>query len=249
MEKNNQNFEKLFRTPKPIIGMIHLKGLLDTEIIGRAINEVDTLIANGVDAVMVENYFGNEDNVEEVLRYLRSYRKNIIYGVNVLGDYFKSYELADTYGASFIQIDSVAGHLAGYDDLVFGKNIKSLRSTSDTFLLGGVRFKYQPYLSKRTLEEDLKIGMDRCDAIVVTGAGTGKDTELSKLKEFRSIIGTFPLVVGAGLTSLNCAEKLSVADAGIVGSYLKDNYHDNGEVSPIHTREFMDQVKTIRMNK
>ena len=51
-------------------------------------------------------------------------------------------------------------------------------------LLGGVRFKYQPVHSGRTLEEDLRIGMERCDAIVCTGEGTGIPTPLGKVEEF-----------------------------------------------------------------
>ncbi len=35
-------------------------------------------------------------------------------------------------------------------------------------LIGGVRFKYQPMLSEKSVEEDLKIAQQRCDAIAVT---------------------------------------------------------------------------------
>lgn len=34
-----------------------------------------------------------------------------IYGLNFLGIFYRSPELAEKYGASFIQIDSVCGHL------------------------------------------------------------------------------------------------------------------------------------------
>jgi len=243
---NNKKIKELFGTTKPIIGMIHLKGNSGKDIFRRAIREIALLEENGIDGVMIENYFGDEYNVEEVLEYLHTIRENLVYGVNILNDYYKSYELADKYGASFIQIDSVAGHLPHYEDKAFGKSLELLQETSNTILLGGVRFKYQPYLSNRSLEEDLKIGMNRCDAIVVTGAGTGKDTSLEKINEFRNIIGDFPLIVGAGLTTDNCISKLSIADGGIVGSYLKDNHRDNGEVSEVYTAEFMGRVKTLR---
>lgn len=239
-------FERVFGTTKPIIGMIHLKGTNDRDIIRRAVSEIDTLNKNGVDGIMIENYFGDAYNVEEVLDYLHKIRSELVYGVNILNDYYKSYELADKYGASFIQVDSVAGHLYKYDDMIFDKSINFLRDTSNTILFGGVRFKYQPYLSQRSLAEDLKIGMERCDAIVVTGEGTGIQTDLNKIKEFRNIIGNFTLIVGAGLTSDNCVPQLSIADGGIVGSYIKDNHHDNGEISETYTKEFMDKVKTLR---
>jgi predicted TIM-barrel enzyme len=113
-------------------------------------------------------------------------------------------------------------------------------------LLGGVRFKYQPVLSPRSVEEDLQVGMERCDAIVVTGKGTGLPTELDKIKYFREIINDFPLIVGAGLNLDNCIEQLSIADGGIVGSYLKEGHIDSGYVSPIYVNVFAEKVKSLR---
>lgn len=246
MKKDTNNFLSLFKSSKPIIGMIHLKGDEDMEILTRAIREIDIYTKNGIDAVLIENYFGEIKNVEYVLEYIANYRKNVIYGVNILGDYKRAFALADTYHAKFIQIDSVAGHLRNYNDKIFENNIKLLRSNSNAFLIGGVRFKYQPYLSGKSLEEDLEIGIERCDAIVVTGEGTGKVTDLEKIKNFRKIIGQFPLVVGAGLTTQNCTNQLSIADAGIVGSYLKENHVDYGEVSSENTENFMNKVKILR---
>ncbi|MDD2203055.1 MAG: BtpA/SgcQ family protein [Bacilli bacterium] len=247
MNIKKKNLDRLFGTQKPIIGMVHLKGETDKEIFRTALREIDILINNGIDAVMIENYFGEPHNVEDVLEYLYDYRDKLIYGVNILGDHYKAYDLADKYGASFIQIDSIAGHLNRSDDHDFEEEINRLRKYSNTYLFGGVRFKYQPYLSKRTLQQDLIIGMRRCESIVVTGDATGHETSLAKIKEFREVIGEFPLIVGAGLTVDNCAEQLKIADAGIVGSYLKDNHKDYGDVSEQNTREFMDKVKTLRM--
>ena len=44
---------------KPIIAMLHLKGNSDEEIIERMIKETEIYYRNGIDAVLVENYFGN----------------------------------------------------------------------------------------------------------------------------------------------------------------------------------------------
>ena len=107
-------------------------------------------------------------------RHFPGKKVDFIYGVNALHNDALGFELAKKYGASFIQLDSVAGHLTPEDDAVFGESIAKWRAGYDGFVIGGVRFKYQPYLSGRTLEEDLHIGMSRCDAIAVTGEGTGK---------------------------------------------------------------------------
>lgn len=247
MNNENRSFLDLFKTVKPVLAMIHLKGDSKEEKLEIAKKEIDQLIENGIDGVIIENYFGSPDDVEEVLKYIYNERRNIIYGTNVLDDDKKAFELAVKYDAKFIQIDSVAGHLNIEEDEKFHEFINQMRAKTNAFVLGGVRFKYQPYLSGRSLEEDIKIGMSRCDGIVVTGTGTGMETDLEKIKEFRTIMGNdFPLVVGAGLTAENCSTQLAIADAAIVGSYLKDNFKDVGNVSVKHVKHFMDALQKLR---
>jgi btpA family protein len=240
------NFLDVFKNKKPIFAMIHLKGDTETEIFERAKREIEIYYENGVDAVIVENYFGNYYDMERVLEYLQNSNLDLIYGVNCLNVDAMGFELARRYGATFVQLDSVAGHLKVRDDPGFDEFIKMNRQSYDGYVLGGVRFKYQPYLSGRTLEEDLKIGMTRCDAIVVTQDATGQETSMEKINEFRSIIGDFPLVIGAGLTAENCKEQFSVGDAAIVGSYFKDTYKDTGDVDANHVKTLIDTLNDIR---
>jgi uncharacterized protein len=242
-------FYDLFKTCKPVLAMIHLKGDSQEEKLKIAKKEIDLLIENEIDAVIIENYFGSAEDVEEVLKYIYQERKNIIYGVNVLDDDQKAFELAIKYDAKFIQIDSVAGHLTVEEDNKFHEFISQMRTKTNALLFGGVRFKYQPYLSGRSLEEDLTIAMSRCDGIVVTGAGTGIETDLEKICEFRALIGNhFPLIVGAGITAENYNSQLSIADGAIVGSYFKDNYKDTGDVCVDHVKHFMKEVSKLRGN-
>ena len=49
------------------------------------------------------------------------------------------------------------------------------------------------------------------------------ETDLEKIKSFRSILGDFPLIVGAGVTAQTAKEQLSFSDGAIVGSYFKEN--------------------------
>lgn len=241
------DFLKIFKNKKPIFGMLHLKGENDTEVFERAKKEIDIYRENGIDAVIVENYYGNYYHMEKVLEYLNNSKfENLIYGVNCLNNDAMGFDLANRYNASFVQFDSVSGHLKQRDDYTYEAFINKYRKESKAFILGGVRFKYQPYLSGRSLEEDLKIGMTRCDAIVVTQDATGQETSMEKIKEFRKIIGDFPLVIGAGITAENCIEQLKVGDAAIVGSYFKDTYKDTGDVDGSHVKKLLDTLKEIR---
>lgn len=239
-----QAFIKCFGSQKAVLAMLHLKGSNDAEILDRAKREIELYHSQGVTAVIVENYFNQEEtkSAEMVLRYLQENRQDVMYGVNMLEHDQAGFEAAAEYGASFLQLDSVAGHLTPDEDILFGEQIAKWRTMTNALVLGGVRFKYQPYRSGRSLEEDLNIGMTRCDAIVVTGAGTGMETSMDKIIQFRQIIGDFPLVVGAGMTPENCAERLNIADGAIVGSYFKDTFADTGEVDVDHIRTFMNAV-------
>jgi uncharacterized protein len=236
-------FLELFDTAKPILGMLHLKGEESEERLQRAIVEADIYAECGVDGMIVEDYYGDENDVENALAYLSQERPDYILGVNVLDNFAKSYDLAVAYGAKFMQVDSVCGHLQPEDEKAYFEMIENYRKDKKISVIGGVRFKYQPYLSNRSLAEDLEIGIQHCNAIAVTGIGTGFDTDTEKISQFREIIGDFPLVVAAGMTVETIREKLSIGDAAIVGSTFKDTRKDTGDVSAAHVLHFMNEVR------
>lgn len=236
-------FKKVFGVEKPVLGVLHLKGDNDQDVLSRAKLELDAYLAGGIDGVIIENYFGNYYQMRQVLDYIVAERSEICFGVNCLNLDTMGFELAIEYEAKFIQLDSVAGHVKPRDDFSFEAFINMYREKTEALILGGVRFKYQPYLSERSLEEDLRIGMSRCDAIVVTQDSTGQETSIEKIMQFRNIVGDFPLIIGAGLTPQNCKEQLNIGDGAIVGSYLKDTYKDTGDVDPEHVSELMNIIK------
>ncbi|HBR03581.1 MAG TPA: membrane biogenesis protein [Ruminiclostridium sp.] len=239
-----ENFAKKLSANNLILAMLHLKGESREEKMEIGIRESHALYEGGVDAVVIENYYGSYDDMEMMLKYFVKHFGDYTYGVNALDNDQLGFALAREYGAHFLQLDSVAGHLELKDDGSFHEMIQMERERTDAFLFGGVRFKYQPYKSGRTLEEDLNIGMTRCDGIVVTGEATGDATPMSKLKEFRQICGNqFPLLVGSGSTPENIEKLLEVANGAIVGSYFKDTYKDSGDVDKAHVMEFMSLVK------
>lgn len=232
-------FNDLFGSRKPVMAMLHLKSDARMSMLERAQAEARCYLENGVEALLVENYFGSADDCETVLAWLQREYPHVIYGVNILGDFERAFELADKYNARFIQIDSVCGHLKPGSDAIYEQKLNALRRTSDAAVLGGVRFKYQPIRSGRTVEEDLAFGVRRCDAIVVTGAGTGMTTPIQKVIEFRQVLGDFPLIMGAGVTPDTLDETFRYCDGAIVGSYMKDGHRDVGDVNAGYVKEFM----------
>ena len=259
-----EGIQRTFGVQKPILAMLHLNGYTPDRVHDWAKREIEDLYNNGVDAVLVEDYFGTAEDVIWALDYLKSQYPDHVYGVNLLGDAERAFSLAAEYGASFLQMDSVCGHLRpgsgmrGHDrpsimrktcDGDFAERLAELRAEYPVFLLGGVRFKYQPVLSGRSIEEDLVLGMDRCDAVVVTGEGTGINTSITKIRRFRDTLGDFPLFVGAGMTAETCREQLSAADGAIVGSWFKKDGITEAPVDPERVKRFMEIVREVRYSE
>ncbi|WP_130505757.1 BtpA/SgcQ family protein [Microterricola gilva] len=241
------SWRALFSTPKPVLAMLHLGGEDQAERLSRARRETAVLVDGGVDAVIVENYFGDVDDVRRVLDALSNGAVPPVIGLNVLRDTERAFALADEFPVAFVQIDSVAGHLAPDDDAEYAERLAERRAASRALVFGGVRFKYQPVNSGRPEAEDLALGAQRSDAIVVTGDGTGVETALSKIERFREALGpSYPLIVGAGVTDENAAAQLLHADAAIVGSFFKDSYRDTGVVDADHVARFMTAVARVR---
>lgn len=241
-----KDFLGKFAKAKPIIGMIHLKGENDEDVFARAKKEIDIYIANGIDGIILETYFGDYHQLERIMDYVDKADLKVPYGVNCLNFDHMGFYLANKYHADFVQLDSVVGHVKPRDEATLAAFLQLEREASQAALIGGVRFKYQPLLSKRSLSEDLQIAVERCDGICVTGDETGKTTPIEKIKEFKEVIGDFPLIVAAGITKETLIEQMSIADAAIVGSYFKDTRKDTGDVCAAHVKEIMDLMEEYR---
>lgn len=234
-------FETLFGDRKPLIGMIHTGCMHGEDMLDTAKREIEIYLKYGV-YPLIENYFGTSADCEKVLVWLQEYHPMAVYGVNIHGDAEEAFLLARAYGAKFIQIDSVCGHLEPKEDRVYADKLSIIRQEIDVVLLGGVFFKYKPVRSGRSLREDLLLGMERCDAIVYTGEGTGISTPIKKIEGFKEVLNDFPILVGAGVTLDTVEETFRLADGAIVGSWFKDDHVDTDHVNEEYVKQ-MAQVK------
>lgn len=232
-----------FKT-KQILGMIHLSG---QNVLDRAKRELDIYQEEGLQGAIIENYHGSVSDVIGILMNInwKDY-SNLKLGINILpNDYKHALELAGTYAFDFIQLDHLAGKYVNTDPIDEEDLLMCKAINKNVKILGGVWPKYYQPIADSILEDDLKSAMFRGDAIVVTGTGTGKETPLDKIKNFRSIIGDFPLIVGAGLNTGNVQEQLRIADGAIVGSCFKPYNRTNEPVERQYVREFMDKVREL----
>ena len=228
---------------KPIYAMIHLSGQRD-RVIDRALKEIQILQEEGVEGIIVENYHGGTRDVINVLKEIKDIE--MVVGVNVLpNEYHESLMYGNLYNADFIQLDHVAGTYKRGGTLDV-ENYKLHRSKyPDIKVMGGVWPKYYEPIDGSDLITDVKSGMGVCDAIVVTGSGTGMVTPMDKINKFRDIVGDFPLIVGAGVDTSNVVEQLSVADGAIVGSSLKPYKRTQELINRDLVQEFMELKNSI----
>lgn len=240
------DFLALFANPKPVMGMIHLKGTDDKDVFRRAVDEINIYIQNGIDGIILENYFGTYRQLESIMEYADQQALPVPFGVNCLNSDVMGFELAMRHHARFVQLDSVVGHVNPRDEPTLEAFLNLFRERSQVPVIGGVRFKYQPVLSANTVEEDLAIAKRRCDAVTVTQDATGQETSMDKILQFRRSLGDFPLIVGAGVTKENIRRQFEVVDGAIVGSYFKDTRTDTGDLSGAHVKQLMDIVNEIR---
>lgn len=239
MEDNK--FKNLFRIEKPIIGMIHLAGETKKEKIKRALEELSIYEEEEINGAIIEDYHGDYEDVCETLKE-SSKKFKIIKGINILSDPYSSFKLICKFDAKFVQFDSVQNK-----DLNLNKYKLLRENYNEIIVLGGIRFKY----IKQTgcsLKENIEEGMLNCDAIVTTGEGTGIETPIEKLRDFRDILQNFPLIVGAGVNLDNLCEQLDVTDGAIIGSYFKPNNNTYLKVDRKKVRDLMDLVKQLRDN-
>ncbi len=246
MKRADTGFLSIFNESKPIMAMLHLKGETQHEIDERMKREVDLYVQGGVDAVIVEDYFGTYDDMRRALDYVSSQNLPIPFGINCLNVDAMGFELGMEFGAAFIQLDSVVGHVKPRDERSIAAFLAMYRKRYDGKVLGGVRFKYQPMLSENSVEEDLVIAKDRCDAVCVTQDATGQETSMEKIEQFRAALGDYPLIVGAGVTPENARKSFALTDGAIVGSFFKDTYKDDGDVCAEHIAALMSVVREIR---
>ncbi|MBI2105791.1 hypothetical protein HYT56_03060 [Candidatus Woesearchaeota archaeon] len=229
-------FHKLFPR-KPVIGMLHLRGRYP---IDQALQDLKIYEQEGLDGVIIENYDGTEQTLISVLSQIQSRDAKLKLGINFLGNFKRSFELAGDYNADFIQIDSV--QLQDIDLNVYDR-FRGLYL--NTVVLGGVGFKYTSNPGDN-LQEWLELAKSRVDAVVATGLGIGQETPIKKLEHYKTLLGDFPLIEGAGSTRDNVYEHLMVSDGVIVESYFNPDGNTELPVDEFKVRKYMPEANRAR---
>ncbi len=268
-----KSLSDLFAVEKPVIGMVHLwplpgapgySGYGMRTVIEHALRDADTLVAGGVDGLMVENmwdlpYFVGHDVKPEAMTAQAVAAAEVVknfpvpVGINVVHNGgVVCLSIAVAAGARFIRVCILTGsRLWDTGELDHGCAAELVRKRKELHaehiqIFADVDKKHSipfPGLDLHThIEWTEYYGGD---ALIVSGRMTGSAPDVAKVREARKY-ATRPILIGSGSTAENVGAFLEYADGIIVGSSLKVDGVPEKPVEAKRVRQFMDAVRRVR---
>src|SRR5512140_3308245 len=245
-ERPRPSVAELFRTQKPLIGVVHLKPLpgspgydgLFLDLLDAALSDARAIEAGGAAGMLVENYGDAPfypdvvppETVAAMTRLVTEIRKvvRIPVGVNVLrNDARAGVAVAAATGAGFVRVNVHIGVIVTDQGSLSGRAWESvrLRETlrSRTLLFADLRVKHGVPLVEFDLLAEVKdtVQRGRADALILTGQATGMPADLDQMRAIKKAFPNVSLLVGSGVDSASIQEVLEVADGCIVGTAIK----------------------------
>lgn len=230
-------------------------------MVERARRDLDALQNGGVDAVMFSNEFSlpyltkvEPVTIAAMARVIGELMTDIRipYGVDVLWDPCRSFDLAAAVDAKFVReiFTGVYASDFGIWNTSYGETIRHKHSVG----AGGVRalFNIVPeaakYLADRDIESIAKSTVfNNCpDALCVSGLTAGAPADTQVLKRVKRVVPDTVVFVNTGVTVDNVEEQLGVADGCVTGTFFKRDGQFYNEVDEERVRLFMEKVKKFR---
>lgn len=270
LKEKDVDLYQLFKTQRPIIGVVHLLPLPTSPrwggslkaIIDRAEQEAVALASGGIDGIIVENFFDAPFTKNQVdpaivsaMTIVVGRIQNLVtvpIGLNVLrNDARSAIAIASCTQAQFIRVNVLTGVMATDQGLIEGEAHQLLRYRRelgcDVKILADVLVKHARPLSSVNLTNAVQDTIERglADGVILSGWATGnppnpEDLELAS----RAAQGT-PVFVGSGASWDNIATLMQAADGVIVSSSLKRHGNRDQTIDPIRVSQF---VEAARLN-
>lgn len=256
----------MFKDFKPVIGMLHCPALPGspsysgnlTALKDFIYTDAESLVAGGVNALMLENYGDlpfTPDSVSEstvanlaaIAREIKS-RFKLPLGINVLrNDGLSAIAIAHAAGAQFVRVNILTGARLTDQGIISGKAHEILRfrkriGATSIKIFADIAVKYSSSLTNRTLKNEVEETLHRSGAegLIVSGEGTGKPVDIERLKEVKKIAQKTEVWVGSGTTFENILEIGPYADGFIIGSSFKPSLE-----SPIDSKRVRALVEKV----
>lgn len=237
-------YPRIIRKEKSIIARLSLRGDIPSQVRSRAKSEISAFYRNGVDAILVENHYGNVNDCRWALSYLQTNYPKKYYGINLTDDMEYAFDLAEVFNCRFVLVDPSCGHDTKREEYLFRRRLKKCRDRSRSYVMCGIRADYTPKIPERTVEHDLKLVAKLCDSLAITG---NPDTDFSTadiITSYRSTLEEFSIFSYAGITTENVAELLKVSQGVIVDGILKNGRDEAGEVNEEYIRDIVAMARS-----
>ncbi|MEO1261141.1 MAG: BtpA/SgcQ family protein [Bacteroidota bacterium] len=267
------NFKTIFHTPKPIVGMVHLRALPGTPkyenninaIIIKAVEEALVYQKAGVNGLLIENmhdvpYLKNEVGPEisslmTIIGYEIKNKTQLPCGVQVLSSANEAaLAIAHSAGLDFIRAEGfVFGHLAdeGYVDSCAGGLLRYRKKigAESVAIFTDIKKKH----SSHALTADVNIVETAkaaeyflSEGLIITGSSTGQTPDLDEIRLVKENVN-IPVLIGSGINLENIKNYWPVCDAMIVGSHFKKNNFWANELDAEKIFQFMMKVNELRL--
>lgn len=266
----NPKFTELFTNTKPVIGCIHLMALPGSPlyqgkmgpIYEKALQECELYHAHGVDGLIIENFgdkpFFPDALPSETIAALSAVGREIMLhtkipvGINALrNDAKAALSIATAITAQFIRVNVHMHAYVSDQGILSGKAFDTLRLKkllqSNVQIFADVHVKHAAPLAELSLEQACEDLCERglVDALIVSGASTGKPLELSELKIAKKV-SNVPVLVGSGTTDENIEHLFPHTDGFIIGSYFKKEGIASNTIDPSRLSTLMKAVQQLR---
>ena len=264
--------EELFKTRKPVVGVIHVGALPGTpastltvdELTELAVREAARYRDGGVDGLMVENmhdvpYLRGSVGPEVVAAMAvvaRAVKTEaaLPVGVQILaGANLESMAVAHAAGLDYVRVEAYAfAHVA--DEGLIQSSAAELLRFRRKIGADGVRVwaDVKKKHSSHAITADVSLGETcsavefmRGDAVIVSGSATGEPPRAADVREAKSHC-RLPVLLGSGVTPANVPEFYDAADGFIVGTYFKEGGHWSNTVETARVERMVEVVRRLR---
>ena len=255
-------------TPPCFVAVVHLPALPGdpccppdqtlAKVYQHALQDSQTLIQAGVDAIIVENFGsapfhkGTHDDpipphqvacMTHVCTLIKQQAPHIKLGVNCLrNDAYAALGIAHAVGADFIRVNVHTGAYVTDQGLIQAQTAHTLQyrrslGASHIQIWADVLVKHATPLAPVTLYQAAQDCMKRghADAIIITGSATGSGVDLEALARIESLAKECPFYLGSGVTVEQIPHIPSYMSGMIVGTALKKDgpVHNMVELEPL----------------
>ncbi|MEZ6003252.1 MAG: BtpA/SgcQ family protein [Planctomycetota bacterium] len=230
-----------------LIGVVHLPALPGSPgyggsmepLLKSALADARALMEGGADGIIVENFgdrpfFAESVPAETIAALTRATQivcdavGELPVGVNVLrNDARSALGIVAATDAQFLRVNVHVGAMVTDQGLIQGHAAQTLRARDllcpGAPILADVHVKHAVPLGSESLEQAAEDTFHRglADALVISGAGTGKAPDLSRIARVRAALPEAPLMLGSGLAVEQAESLCAGIDAAIVASSLK----------------------------